>query len=487
MSKRLVFLFCLLLAVVFVAPAFAEVQNVKVSGDILARYIGRNDFDLTKAQEAASSTTVNPNGNSGSLNVFNTVTRVRIDADLTDKVSTVVRLINERNWNSDNGSAASDIDLDLAYVTLKEFLYSPLTVTVGRQELHFGNDMIIGDGVGALALAGTAGSGILNSGGIGTNQFADSGEAPCYFEANGDLSARKSFDAVRATLNYDPLVVDIVYAKISSGFITGASRNDDVNLFGVNAGYRFSDKWNSMAEAYYWNKMNHDAKGSTGTSDSVETVYVLGGRVSTNPTKKINIQQEIAWQGGQKLATGLGSAVRDRNAWASQTMGYLTPGWKYEPTMGLIYSYFSGDASITSTGGDKKYRAWDPMFENQTAGHIINALFGQSNAHSYDLMMSMKPLEDVTFRADFVILQMAKGLSGTAGLPNQYTTGYTYLANKKDLGRELDMTLTYDYTEDVQLGLLAGWFFPGKALSNTTAAEYHSVASEVIASCKVSF
>jgi len=474
MSKRLVLLFCLLLAVVFVAPAFAEVQNVKVSGDILARYIGRNDFDLTKAQETATQ--------AGSLNVFNTVTRVRIDADLTDKVSTVVRLINERNWNSDNDSTASDIDLDLAYVTLKEFLYSPLTVTVGRQELHFGNDMIIGDGVGTIT-----GAAVLTSGGIGTNQFADSGEAPCYSSANGDLSARKSFDAVRATLNYDPLVVDIVYAKISSGNITGASRNDDINLFGVNAGYKFSDKWNSMAEAYFWDKINRSAKGNAGTSDSDETVYTLGGRVSTNPTKKINLQQEIAWQGGQKLVNGSGSAVRDRNAWAAQSMGYFTPGWKYEPTMGMIYSYFSGDADITSTGGDKKYRAWDPMFENQTAGHIINAIFGQSNCHNYDLMMSMKPMEDITFRADFVIQQMAKGLSGTAGLPNQYTSGYTWVSNKTDVGKEFDMTLTYDYTEDVQLGLLAGWFFPGKALSNTEAAEYHSVASELIASCKVSF
>lgn len=428
MSKRLVFLFCLLLAVVFVAPAFAEVQNVKVGGDIIARYIQRNNFDLTK--------------DGADVSLFNTVTRVRVDADLTDKVSTVIRLINERNWDVDTDTS-SDVDLDLAYVTMKEFLYSPLTLTIGRQELHFGNDMIIGDGVGP------------------TNQLTNTSEAPAYAAANHiqDLAYRKSFDAVRATLNYDPLVIDIVFAKADEA----ATSNADTDLWGINAGYKFSDKWNTMAEGYFWHK--NDSNG-----DKNDKINVIGARVSTNPTQKLNLQQEVAVQTGKARALG----HKDRNAWASQTMAYLTPGWKHSPMFGLIYSYFSGDANTSNNDGNKTYHQWDPMYENQTAGHIINNYFSQANANNLDLMAKFSPFEDVTLRGDYVFVTMDKALASAAG---------GYQADKKMLGHEIDATLTYDYTEDVQFGLLAGWFKPGKAFIKS----YRKSATELIASCKVSF
>ena len=37
-------------------------------------------------------------------NVFITQTRLRVDADLSDNVSTTVGLINERAWNAENSS-----------------------------------------------------------------------------------------------------------------------------------------------------------------------------------------------------------------------------------------------------------------------------------------------------------------------------------------------------------------------------------------------
>ena len=90
----------------------------------------------------------------------------QIDADLTDNVSAVIRLVNQRDWNiyaksiipgttalGINGRAGSgytedddafDLILDLAYVELKEFLYSPLTLKIGRQDLWFGKGLIVG-------------------------------------------------------------------------------------------------------------------------------------------------------------------------------------------------------------------------------------------------------------------------------------------------------------------------------------------------------
>ena len=487
MSKRLVILFCALFVFAAAVPAFAAVQNIKVSGDILARYIGRNDFDLTKGGTDAQN-------KKDEISTFNSVVRLRVDADLTDNVGATVRLINERNW-TEADSASTDIDLDLAFVTLKEFLYSPLTMTIGRQELHFGNDMIIGDGVGDPNRNAV-------SGGIGTNQTTNYDEATGYDSVNGDLAYRKAFDSIRATLNYDPLVIDVVYAVIEHNNVGVAESNDWINLYGINAGYQFADKWNTLAEGYFWSKDDSSAKyiGTNTAVDKLDSVQTIGGRISTMPNSKLNIQQEIAYQFGTKVSpVTTGIVERDRSAWAAQSVVMVTPGWKYTPTFGLIYSYFSGDANRDSNGlaanAGKTYHAWDPMFENQTNGHIINALFPQSNAHNIDMMGKFSPIEDVWLQLDYVYLLMAKAssISGIMDMNDYDGTGYYFNAGKKALGQEIDVNLIYNYTEDVQFGLLCGWFFPGKAIASdnvdagTLSHKQGETATEAIASCKVSF
>jgi hypothetical protein len=272
MSKRLVLVVCALFMVAMAVPAFAAVQNVKVSGDIDARYIVRNSLDLAKDSGA---------GGDDQISVFNTITRLRVDADLTDNVQTVVRLVNERNWtDTDINATDTDIDLDLAYVTMKEFLYAPLTLAIGRQELHFGNDMIIGDRT--------------------TNQTTGYTEATGYTNnVNGDLSSRKAFDAIRATLNYDPLVIDVVMAKIDENLVTGSVSSDDVDLFGINANYKLGGKYNTTVEGYLWNRIGQSNSG-TPTADKADTLHTIGARVSMNPIEKLNVQQELSYQFGEQ-------------------------------------------------------------------------------------------------------------------------------------------------------------------------------------------
>ncbi len=57
------------------------------------------------------------------------------------------------------------------------------------------------------------------------------------------------------------------------------------------------------------------------------------------------------------------------------------------------------------------------------------------------------------------------------------------MTNKKSLGNALDITATYDYTEDVQFGLTAGMFACGKAFASSN----DRTATQVIGSMKVSF
>ena len=134
MRKTILLAFALV--AVAAMPAMASVQNVKISGSIDSTWLLRDNFDLGASIIADEG-----------QNLFITQAILRADADLTDNVSTTIALINERAWG-DTTNVSTDIDLLLAYVTLREMLYSPLTVVVGKQAFHYGNSFII-DSAGA--------------------------------------------------------------------------------------------------------------------------------------------------------------------------------------------------------------------------------------------------------------------------------------------------------------------------------------------------
>ncbi|HBU08190.1 MAG TPA: hypothetical protein DEA99_03125, partial [Candidatus Omnitrophica bacterium] len=261
MVRRIGLGLCLVALIGFVAlPAFAAVQNVKISGDINVSGVARSNLDLDKSSSVANS--VGANSNQDNQSDFLSITRVKVDADLTDNVSTSVRLINERNWNGDSVAATStnnrnigtaltsanaaasekQFDLDLASITLREFLTPAMTLTVGRQELRFGNGWIVGD--------------------PDTNGVALASEL-----AEGDLSSRKAFDALRARLDYNPLVLDLIYAKVVEN---NTSLNDDTTLYGINAAYELNPE--TTIEGFYFAKKRSITDSAAGTSTDATNV-----------------------------------------------------------------------------------------------------------------------------------------------------------------------------------------------------------------------
>jgi len=451
MNKRLILVLALALTVGMAFAAYAEVQNVKVSGDIIASGVYREHFNLANG----------PAGDKKNIdqNFFMTQTRVRIDADLTDNVMATVRLINERVWNGqyDTASNGNDsIDLDLAYVTLKEFLYSPLTLTVGRQEIRFGNGLVIGNAKVA--------SGVVN---IPT-----------------DLTERKAFDAIRATLNYDPLVVDMIYAKVNEADTT---RNNDVDLAGINATYSINNK--TDVSAYYFIKSDNNTNNETSNSNGkANKVNIFGALISMKPIENLLLSLEGAYQFGKvDGATAPALNYNHRSAYAIQAMAdYTFAKVKMTPKIGASYTYLSGDKSGSASGQS----SWDQMYYDQKLGNIAYALLGFTDLSVYNLRASCKPVEDVTLSMLYGYFDMAKAKDGAWVYnsanrydgTNRYFTNASLRAGKGHLGDEIDVTATYDYTEDVQFALTGGVFMPGKAWDIEKAN-----ATQLIGSMKVTF
>ena len=474
MKKHLILVLALAFVAALTVGAYAEVQNVKVSGDLTVLGLDRQ---LSLTSQKAETTMAS-------------ILRVRIDADLTDNVIATVRLLNERYWgdattvtgSSDNNT---NIDLDLAYVTLKEFLYSPLTLTVGRQEIHFGNDMIVGAAM--------------------TNNYA-SGASTFGNTIDKDLSVRKSFDAVRATLNYDPLVIDFVAAQISKDWHRQSTAlgvppttytssyalnvDDQDTLVGVNANYTLNKT--TTVEAYFWQRrMTENDKANPVlppvTTNKKDITNVPGMRIVTKPMDILTLQAEGAYQFGTQVdynATSISTV--NRRAFAIETAATLDLKnikaiSKYKPSVTALYAYFSGDKGATP--GTHTTKAWDPMYENQKFGDIANAIFNQSDAQVLGGNVTMKPTDDITLKGEYYAFWLAKEVGTGNYIMNVATQEPLAMTNNKFLGQEMDFSAVYSYTEDVQFGLLWGIFDAGNAF----AKQNRNTASEVIGSMKVTF
>ncbi len=430
MSKRLILVLALAFVVGIAFAAYAEVQNVKVGGDITVYGIARDNYAVTGSGGGRVLTVVGTK--TSSRDSLMSIIRLRIDADLTDNVAATVRLINERDWDSPASNTvqtSDDIDLDLAYVTLKEFLYSPMTLKVGRQDLRIGSGLVIGDGM----LYDVA---VINE---------------------DDLSSRKAFDAIVATLDYDPLILNLAIAKLDEGINKTADEDSDAYI--LDAIYKFNDKMKTVADLSYI--VAHD--NSTTTLTKGLNTQIIDLRLTmAEILKNLSGELEYAREFGDY------TAGRSNAGWAlTAGANYAFADVKYSPALGLKYDYRSGN-KVGDTTGD--YKAWRALYEDQVNGVIFDP---NTNISIIKVSGSMKPMEDIILAADYYNYRYAQKVAVSA--PNK--------GEKKGAGDELDLGLTYNYTEDVSFGLLGAMFWPG---SDFTKGQ-DKTATEILGSMKVTF
>ena len=445
MGKTLTLICVLVIVVALAMPAYAEVQNVKVSGDMAVRSLYRNQLDLDK-----DNATENPE------TYFMQSVGLNVDADLTDNVAASVRLVNQRDWdNNSSGAATFDVDMDLAYVTLKEMIYEPLTLNVGRQDLWFGRGFIIGANIQDF-----------NSDSISADEYTET----------------TAFDAIRATLDYAPWTIDAIYAKVDENNV---ATNDDINLYGANVGYVF-DSYNAEAEAYWFSKID------SATADvNTKKVHTFGLRGSLEPLENLSMGAEGAVQIGDYSDGQVSNRTIRAYAFGAYA-GYKWPDVTWSPTLDVECIYLTGEKSVGPY--TDKWNGWDAMYRGKfdtairdyqnwlyaTAARATEVAqtewdqdSGMSNQVSLLIKGSVIPMEDVVLNATYAHFWANETGSFAEG----------DLVKDDDIGNELDLLLTYDYTEDVSFGVLTALFFPGSAYPNGQ----DDTAADVVGSMKIVF
>jgi hypothetical protein len=465
--------------------AYAETQNIKLSGDLTVRGILRDQYDYnSKVNNGPGAVTRTQNDSSPTQGVFMSVVGLRVDADLTDNVSTVVRILNQRDWNNVQTKAVNantplamnglggytynpdefQVAVDLAYVTLKDFIYSPLTLSIGRQDLWFGKGFIVG---------------------LNMQSPTASLSAPEYTDIN-------SFDSIKAVLDYDPWKITGIFSNIHANY------NRPVNgthLWGVDVGYMFN-KYKADAEAYWFFKRDALVESWSDIKGAANDVHTLGIRGSVDPIDVLTLNAEAAMQVGSYVGNQRQVNIRPRMAGAvdvSAESRYLTDKFAWKPKISGEYIFYSGnppeDSAATVAG---TFTGWDPMYRGKfdsairefvgkfytTACYPIrqdqlisspDASF--TNQHQFVLAGSLQPIESLLVKGNVNFFFNAYGYVLSGDPPGKY------------VGTEIDLNADWDYTEDVSFGILAGWFMPGTAYYDNL----DKVASDVVGTVKVSF
>lgn len=480
-------------------PVYAEVQNVKVSGDITTRSFYKENFDLRDAAKGDVA-----NGTADDASFTASFSHVGINADLTDNVSAEVGLSNQRLWAYEGTTAgAGDIDLYSSYITLKEFFYSPLTIRVGLQPLQFGRGFIVGagllgdpsGGISSGTIASTDGGNTAKAGGTAAG-------AGVGFQGAREYSILNNYSAIRATLDFDPWTIDLIGAQTNES----VKGNTDQTLWGANAGYKFAS-YNAGVEGYWffkddqaWDQTLRTTTGqATGRNFEENFVHTLGLRGDVEPISRLVLNGEVAFQTGEIKdktqdggpAVGTYPLTRDRKAWAFDVDGEYSFDAVYSPSIGLGWLYRSGEEAAKLSDANGDYETFDSMYSGRFLSGIEPFLGGfdgqnlygtqdpndtasNTNRHLLHLWANAKPLD--ALKAEVIWVRAWFDEKPIAGRDDH-------------AGDEVDLQLTYDYTEDVKLGLLAAWFFPGKYYDGqaTAANRSNDTATEIAGTVSVMF
>ncbi|HPP30479.1 MAG TPA: alginate export family protein, partial [bacterium] len=389
----------LLVAVAVVAmaiPAFSAVESVKVGGDITIYGIKRANLEMVYDDE-------------DSLDILQTHMRLYVQAMLTDNVEAMVRLINERVWG-EWGEGDDDYDhymqplVDLAYIKVSDLLTPGLALTVGRQEIQFGEGLVVGSAF-----------------------LPYDGRYPTGDTLAEDLGLQKAFDAIRVDYKFNQVPVDIT-AFMAKNLEDFTSNDDDENLYGLNLGFNAGET--ARVEGYYVRLQQ--------MSDSDENISTAGVRV-TGDVAGFALKGEYAKQFGEWNGC-------DNEGWALILSG------QYNFTQSEMGAYIKAQFNYYSAS-DSDSNGWLSFFPANVASRIgaINYILalntkntnpeGLSNARVINVGGGISPVEKVALSLDWFNVNFAD------------QPGWAY---DESIGNEIDAAVTYKYSEDLTFGLQYG-------------------------------
>jgi hypothetical protein len=447
--KKISLFLALVLVAALALPAAAEVEEITVGGSVQVRgqyltpgfqrivtvippfsfvtFEGFND-DIEDEYWVTQRTLVNVDARlTGNVRAFAEIQAFDfwgLDGDDVDLEAASFNMSDPILTAGFAGQGNDILELYQGYIELDNIADTPLMLRVGRQELVYGREWLIGNNNDGVNFSGLA------------------------------------FDAVKLGYVADTFKVDAWWSQLANFanpttvLSFGQSEDASIDFFGVYGTYTGFE--NTALDAYFlWVRDNTEFAG-----DDNDNLYTVGARLAGcwdmmgYVPGLLDYNVEGAYQFGDTAQGG------SYSAWAFNALGgYTFDKVTWSPRVEAEYAFFSGDeGDIEDEDIDQFNRLFsDVHYGEMNLGGNLDA--NATNMHVFRVGASAVPVERWTLAADLYYFLLDEAENTVFGAFNT--------SDDDNVGWELDLVADYQYTED--LNLRAGWalFFPDDAIENS--------------------
>ena len=347
-------LFIAALALCIGGMAYAELQNVEVGGNLRIR---GNFYDFDSG---------------GEMSFVEQRTRLNVKADFTDDVSAFIEFDYYNNWGEDfrslyltgadfRGGGGNDVDLYQGYIEARNMWDTPISMRVGRQELAFGSQWLVG----------------VND--------------------KSSLFTGLSFDALRLTYATDVVTIDAVAAKLAESL--GDFGDDDVDLYGVYASYLGIE--DVTLDAYWWFVRDDQGVAAGLLNGGDVDLHTLGLR-GAGVIGAFDFELEAAYQIGDvdgvpsACPVGFGEADVDYDEFGINAVLGYTFDATWQPRVFAGFAYLGGGDSDDSCWSNDRDMPFNRLFSNTNYCEFLDMQQNLSNMLVYRLGVQVAPTERLT-------------------------------------------------------------------------------------------
>ena len=421
--------------------------------------------------------------NTNSLQMVEQRTRLHVKADFTNEVSAFIELDSYDWWGEDfrsnwitgadgRANTIDDVEVFQAYIEAENMWGLPLRARIGRQELMFGNEWLVGN-----------------------KDF-------------GPFFRGLSFDALRLTYTTDVFTLDAWASTLAEGGV--AEEDGDVWFYGLYGSCTAVENWTFDA---YWLWLR-DARSLNDTNFiwfvewledvfgvddyDVTNIHTVGLRAS-GMVDAFDINAEIAYQWGNAGQVGFvfkpflyGDDRADYSAWAGTIEVGYTFDMSWQPRVSLGFDYYGGEDNR-----DISWFEWWWPFDRPQASVSFNRLFSDkmytgfidlhndlSNVWIGRGSVMVHPTENVMVMAVLAYFQAIETFDspvyfdlGGFRIPIAPALSFWTRSNSADIGWELTIYGEYHYSEDLTFALQLSTLWPGDGLKDGNFIAWNGLVS----------
>ena len=319
-----------------------------------------------------------------------------------------------------------ELDLHQAFVRIGDPKLFPLAAKIGRQELNYGDERFVG--------------------------IADWG------------NTQRTFDAAKVRFENERLWIDAFAGRVVISQDDHFNVANDYDWFwGAYASSQtILPKHESQLFFLGRNVTDKSPRAITPSlgGPGARDIYTPGLRLRSLPKQlgALDYGAELAGQFGS-INSGPGRTRHEAFA-ADALIGHTWESAWGAPRLGIEYTYASGDHDPN----DRRHQTFELLFGTNHRLYGIMDLFGLRNTHNPSVSFSIKPVNGLSLRADYLLFWLADTHDFLYPESASQRSGNGYGLHPQFhsfVGSELDLTASYQVTRWAELQCGYGHFFVG--------------------------